>query len=127
MNERHFSMKDRLNMIPAQKMQEGRIYHITGINKLVHFIGKDKKPAHAIVVNTREGVYFLPNVIANDLWTDEKFESVSEEVLADLMEYPVQCVSFTSKNYGTKGLTLVYAQPVEQDKTDDIADMLADN
>lgn len=125
MNERRFSMKDRLNMIPAKKMTEGKVYHIKGINKIIEFTGKDKKPAKAIVVNTLEGIYFLPNVIANDMWKDDKHSEIDESVLKDLMEYPVQCVSFTSKTYGTKGLTLVYAQDPEPE--DDIADMLEDN
>lgn len=109
MNERRFSLKDRLNMIPAQKMEEGHVYHITGLNKTIHTV-KDKRTIDSIVVNSKEGVYFLPNTIANDLWTDEKHETIDMDALKDLCEFPLRCVSFTSKTYGTKGLTLVYAQ-----------------
>lgn len=107
MENKKFSLAERLNMQNTQKMEKGEMYTIAKVDKVIEYT--DKKTGvvrNSVIVTCADGAsYYLPNVIAN-AYLDEINEKSTDEVNALFEGHTFRCEEFTSRKFGNTGKTL---------------------
>lgn len=107
MENKKFSLAERLNMQNTQQMEKGEMYTIAKVDKVIEYT--DKKTGevrNSVIVTCADGVsYYLPNVIAK-AYLDEIKEKPVEEVNALFEGHTFRCEEFTSRKFGNTGKTL---------------------